>query len=51
MKIKIGIVILAVVGAGLLIALLATKKEAEEQHVKDAEDGGSQGAEDSVAAE
>jgi chromosome segregation ATPase len=37
MKIKIGIVILAVVGAGLLIALLATKKEAEEQHVKDAD--------------
>lgn len=37
MKIKIGIVILAVVGAGLLIALLATKKEAEEQHKKDAD--------------
>ena len=31
MKTKIGIVILAVVGAGLLIALLATKKEAEDQ--------------------
>jgi len=29
MKIKIGIVILAVIGAGLLIALLDTKEEAE----------------------
>ena len=37
MKIKIGIVILAVIGAGLLIALLATKKEAEELHKKDAD--------------
>jgi chromosome segregation ATPase len=37
MKIKIGIVILAVIGAGLLIALLATKKEAEDLHKKDAD--------------
>jgi chromosome segregation ATPase len=37
MKTKIGIVILAVIGAGLLIALLATKKEAEDLHKKDAD--------------
>ena len=37
MRIKIGIVILAAIGAGLLIALLATKKEAEDLHKKDAD--------------
>jgi predicted nucleic acid-binding Zn-ribbon protein len=37
MKLKIGIVVLAVVAAGLLIALLADKKEAEELHKKDAD--------------
>jgi chromosome segregation ATPase len=37
MKIKIGIVIVAVIAAGLLIALLSTKKQAEDQHKKDAE--------------
>ena len=37
MRVKIGIVILAVIGAGLLMALLASKKDAEEQHKKDAD--------------
>jgi chromosome segregation ATPase len=37
MKIKIGIVILAAIGVGLLIALLTTKKEAEDLHKKDAD--------------
>jgi chromosome segregation ATPase len=37
MRIKIGIVILAAIGVGLLIALLATKKEAEDLHKKDAD--------------
>jgi hypothetical protein len=37
MKLKIGIVILAVVAAGLLIALLADKKAADDQHKKDAD--------------
>ena len=37
MKTKIGIVILVVVCAGLLIALIATKKQADDQHKKDAD--------------
>jgi hypothetical protein len=36
MKIKTGLIILAVASAGLLIALIATKKQSEDQHVKDA---------------
>src|SRR5258708_36934321 len=36
MKTKTGIIILVVVSAGLLIALIATKKQAEDVHVKDA---------------
>jgi chromosome segregation ATPase len=35
MKLKIGIIILAVVSVGLLIALLATKKAADAQHLAD----------------
>jgi hypothetical protein len=37
MKSKIGIVILAVIGVGLLIALLVSKKAAEDQQQKDAD--------------
>lgn len=36
MKAKTGIIVLVVVAAGLLIALFATKKQADDQHVKDA---------------
>jgi hypothetical protein len=36
MKTKTGIIILVVVAVGLLIALFATKKQADDQHVKDA---------------
>jgi hypothetical protein len=36
MKTKTGIIVLVVVAAGLLIALFATKKQADDQHVKDA---------------
>jgi hypothetical protein len=36
MKIKTGLIVLAVVSAGLLIALVATKKQADDLHVKDA---------------
>jgi chromosome segregation ATPase len=35
MKTKTGIIVLVVVAAGLLIALFATKKQADDQHVKD----------------
>ena len=37
MKIKIGIVVLVVVCAGLLIALVATKKQADDLHKKDSD--------------
>ena len=36
MKTKTGIIVLVVVAVGLLIALFATKKQADDQHVKDA---------------
>jgi chromosome segregation ATPase len=36
MKVKLGILILAIVCVGLLIALVATKKSSSDQHVKDA---------------
>jgi hypothetical protein len=35
MKTKTGIIVLVVVAAGLLVALFATKKQADDQHVKD----------------
>jgi chromosome segregation ATPase len=35
MKIKTGLILLAVVSAGLLIALIATKKQSDDLHVKD----------------
>jgi hypothetical protein len=36
MKTKTGIIVLVVIAVGLLIALFATKKQADDQHVKDA---------------
>ena len=35
MKLKIGIIVLVVLSVGLFVALLATKKQAEDIHVKD----------------
>lgn len=37
MKLKIGIIVLALVAVGLIVALVATKKQAEEQHKADSD--------------